>query len=214
MSLPVIARRPSDRPENDRDDIVVLRCIPWALYEAFCAAREGAGGVRVAYLDGEMELMSPSRPHEHWKTLLARLLEAYAEEQGLSLNGFGNETLKKKPKKSGIEPDECYHLGPEKEFPDLAIEVVYTSGGIDKLEIYRRLGVGEVWFWIEDGIRIYRLKGSRYEELAASPLFPDLDVSRLCAVVRETARDHQTEAVRAFRRSLQAPARPRRKPSR
>ena len=121
MSLPVIARRPSDRPENDRDDIVVLRCIPWALYEAFCAAREGAGGVRVACLDGEMELMSPSRPHEYWKKFLARLLEAQAEEQGLSLNGFWNETLKKKPKRSGIEPDECYHLGPEKEFPDLAI---------------------------------------------------------------------------------------------
>ena len=92
--------------------------------------------------------------------------------------------------------------------------MVYTSGGIDKLEIYRRLGVGEVWFWSDDGISLYRRKGSRYERLQASRLFPDLDVPRLCAVVRETARDHQTEAVRAFRRSLQAPARPRRKPSR
>ena len=34
----------------------------------------------------------------------------------------------------------------DKEIPELAIEVVYTSGGIDILKIYRRLGVKEVWF--------------------------------------------------------------------
>ncbi|MEG4506483.1 Uma2 family endonuclease [Microcoleus sp. F6_B4] len=39
----------------------------------------------------------------------------------------------------------------KKAIPDLAIEVVFTSGGIDKLQLYKRLGIPEVWFW-EDGV--------------------------------------------------------------
>ena len=170
MPPPSLAHRTPARPEIDRDDVVVLHQMPWELYEAFCDARDGAGGVRVAYLDGEMEIMSPGRLHEQWKTLLARFLEAYAEEVGFSLNGFGNETLKKKGKKSGVEPDECYIVGPEKEFPDLAIEVVSTSGGIDKLEIHRRLGVAEVWYWVDESITVHRLDGNRYRISAASGL--------------------------------------------
>lgn len=49
----------------------------------------------------------------------------------------------------GAEPDECYVFGedPDPERPDLAIEVIWISGGMNKLEIYRALGVAEVWHW-------------------------------------------------------------------
>lgn len=47
-------------------------------------------GTRVAYLHGELELMSPSIKHELLKKMLARLLEAYAEERGIELNGYGS----------------------------------------------------------------------------------------------------------------------------
>jgi Uma2 family endonuclease len=58
---------------------------------------------------------------------------------------YGAWTLKSPPNQSGLEPDECYLVGDQdKPTPDLAIEVVWTSGGIDKLEIYGRLGIGEV----------------------------------------------------------------------
>ena len=48
-----------------------------------------------------------------------------------------------------VEPDECYVFGPPRKArrPDLTIEVIWTSGSIDKLEIYRKLTVGEVWIW-------------------------------------------------------------------
>jgi Uma2 family endonuclease len=56
--------------------------------------------------------------------------------------------------------DECYIVGPDqnKEVPDLALEVVWTSGGLDKLEIYRRLGVGEVWIWKDGRITVHALR--------------------------------------------------------
>jgi hypothetical protein len=51
--------------------------------------------------------------------------------------------LEDKQVERGVEPDECYVLGDvaEPARPDLAIEVVWSSGGINELEIYRKLGV-------------------------------------------------------------------------
>src|SRR5437016_2447314 len=103
------------------DHRVTLHDVSWEQYEALLEMRGDRAGVRMAYLRGELELMSPSRSHEGIKKTLARLLEAYADERGLDLNGFGSMTLKSRPKERGVEPDECYELGGgPKEFPDLA----------------------------------------------------------------------------------------------
>jgi len=126
------------RADRDMDDhVVVLHGIPWAQYVSLTKAIGDSGGIRTAYLDGELEITSPGRNHEHWKKLLARLVEAWADERELSLNGFGNETFQKEIDQAGLEPDECYILGPEKKLPDLAIEIVDTSRGIDKLEVHQ-----------------------------------------------------------------------------
>src|SRR5215471_14081248 len=149
-------------PERERDEIIVLRNITWAQYLALDRARGESSSPRMAYLDGELELMTTGWDHEVLKTFLARLLECYAEERGLFFDGAGNMTCRKRKKQAGAEPDECYFVGQHRGFPDLAIEVVWTSGGIDKLEIYRRLGVREVWFWIAGRISIFALAGDRY----------------------------------------------------
>lgn len=127
-------RRLPEPPAGDQ--IVVLRNVPWEQYDALCRASEDSAGPRMAYLDGDLEIVSPGIPHEGNKKLLARLLEAYGEETGLSLNGLGSTTFRRKAKKAGVEPDECYSIGPIGKLPDFAIEVVHTSGGIDKLEVY------------------------------------------------------------------------------
>src|SRR5262245_10548769 len=115
--------------------------IAWSGYEAQLALRGDAPVPRVAYLDGAMELMSPSRDQERIKSYIGRLIETYALERGLELSPYGAWTLGRAPKAAGLEPDECYIVGSDQrgERPDLAIEVVWTHGGLDKLEIYRRL---------------------------------------------------------------------------
>lgn len=75
-------------------------------------------------------------------------------------------------KQRGLEPDECYCLGQKKEFPDLAIEIVLTRGLVDKLDIYRGLGVTEVWVWDAEQFRVYHLREDRYEQRSASELLP------------------------------------------
>ena len=142
-------------PEGDeRDNVVVIRDVTWALYQTLLDARGEKPRPRLAYLDGELEIMTTSRRHEITKKMLARLLEAWVGVRRGSLNAIGGATFKRKKDEAGLEPDECYCVGPMKRFPDLSIEVVETRGGINKLEIYRRLGVREVWFWIKGKIWI------------------------------------------------------------
>lgn len=110
---------PAPRPEPP-DERIVLHGITWAQYEALRAALDDKPGLRMTYLEGALEIMSPSRRHQHIKTFIARLLEAYADERRIVLLGFGSETFKKQAMERGLEPDECYCVGDEKEVPDLA----------------------------------------------------------------------------------------------
>jgi Uma2 family endonuclease len=56
-------------------------------------------------------------------------------------------TFRKPAKERGLEPDECYVLQTLRDVPDIAIEVAYRHGVIDKLHVYAGLGVKEVWLW-------------------------------------------------------------------
>ena len=182
------------------DQRLVTFGVPWDHYEAQLVLRGDRPVPRIAYLEGVMELMSPSKDHERIKSYIGCLIEAYALERGIDLSPYGAWTLKNAPKKSGLEPDECYLVGDQsKDTPDLAIEVVWTSGAIDKLEIYRRLGVGEVWIWKDSRIEVHVLRQQRYELSEKSVLFPDLDVRLLASFLdRPTA----LQAVKAFRQAL------------
>jgi Uma2 family endonuclease len=189
---PVVAR--------EEDQRIFMRGVTWSEYECLLAIRGDRAGLRIAYLKGDLEIMSPSIDHEVIKKTIARLLEAYAEERGIDLNGYGSWTIKSAPKERGVEPDECYILGIErKESPDLAIEVVWTHGGLDKLEIFRGLGVREVWFWRDEVIEVYELRGGAYSLAPRSGLLPELDLAFLASFLD---RPSQTQAVREFRAAL------------
>jgi Uma2 family endonuclease len=187
----------------DPDHRVFLHGVSWKLLEQILAARGDRGGVRITYLAGELELMSPSSSHESIKTMIGRLLEAYAEEAGIDMNGVGSWTVRRKPKERAAEPDECYVIGPleGRKEPDLAIEVIWTAGGIDKLEVYRELGVGEVWLWRDGAISVHVLRRGVYKSVAKSKLFPQLDLGAVAALATT---DNQTAAVRTFRAALRA----------
>ncbi|WP_295456093.1 Uma2 family endonuclease [uncultured Thiodictyon sp.] len=194
----------SDSPTEHFDQRVYLHGIRWQDYESLLAMRGESSGTRVTYLDGELELMTPSIDHEDLRTRLGRLLFAYAEETGIELEGFGSWTVRKEAKARGIEADECFVMGPitrPPEIPDLACEVIWTSGGIDKLEVCRGLGVPEVWFWKDGALRIYVLEGDAYTQSQRSRLLPNLDPD---LIVRFMAYPSQTQAVRGLRAALRS----------
>jgi Uma2 family endonuclease len=191
-----IAHDAEDRPPRDADQFVVFHGVTWTEFEIMLAIRGDRPVPRMAFLNGELELMSPSRSHEGIKTRIARLLEAYAVERRIWMDGFGSWTVKDAPAERGVEPDECYVFDREAdERPDLAIEVVWTSGSLNKLEIYRGLKVPEVWVWKAGHIRIFRLEAGQYVPSERSAFLPDLDPADL---ERFVDAPHQSEAVFQF----------------
>ena len=65
------------------DQRVVMYGVPWAHYETLLALRGEASSPRIAYLEGALELMTPSKDHERNKSFIGRLLEAWAIERGV-----------------------------------------------------------------------------------------------------------------------------------
>lgn len=191
-------------PDPDTTDhFVYLRGVPWDEYKRLRALRGENSTPRMTYLHGVLELMAPSKFQASDKTKLARLLEAWAEEAGVEIEGYGSWTLESREHERGAEPDECYCIArtaeDDDDRPDLAIEVVWTSGGIDKLEVYRKLGVREVWFYERGSLRFFALRGEAYEEIERSEMLPACEPE---VIVRAMAERTQSAAVKALRATM------------
>ena len=171
------------------DGRVVMRDIGWSGYQTVLALRGDRSSPRLAYLDGAVEIMSPSHGHETTSVHLSRVLEYYCLELGIRISNHGSWTLSKLDREAGAEPDQCFIFGAgrdrsERSWPDLVIEVNWTRGGINKLEIYKRLGIPEVWFWQQDTLRVFALTDAGYEQRNVSQWVPDLDLEWLLELAR------------------------------
>ena len=164
---------------EDPEQRQMITGVSWENYQVLLDNLGDNRQYRVTYLDGVIELVSPSRSHELYKTIIGSLLEAYFQENRIRYFPLGSTTFRKPVKKGGTEPEESYCIGTEKELPDLAIEIIVTSGGVDKLEVYQILGIKEIWFFKNNQFEVYILQGENYQQSLESELLPNLDVSML-----------------------------------
>ena len=149
------------------DRIVTLYDIYWEKFEAIASILEQTK-VRLTYLDGALDIMTPSPEHEQSKGTVGLLLETYLRHIGRRFYRTGGYTLGSREEGARGEPDDSYNLDFVKPIPDIAIEIVITSGGVNKLEKYRRWGVPEVWFYQQQQIFIYHLHSNSYEQVTRS----------------------------------------------
>lgn len=157
---------------------------------------------RLNYLEGVLELMTPSRSHDSIASMIGRLVEAWCFENEVDITPYRSWTLESKESERGVEPDECYVLGdvPDPQRPDLAVEVIWTSGSVSKLEIYRKLGVQEVWIWRNREIQVFALGADEsYSRIEQSKLLPTIDLAQLLGFVDTQP---MTRAVKAYRAAL------------
>jgi Uma2 family endonuclease len=190
---------PTPPPAESR---LLLSAVSWQRYEQLLETfGNDFPALRLSYLEGNLEIMSTSRLHEELKTMIALLLEAYLIEMDIWFHGIGAATLRRFEAARGLEPDECYCFDRVKDFPDLAIEVVVTSGLVDKLEIYRGLGTAEVWVWDDatNLFTIYHLRDSGYEVLTRSELLPGCDIALL---TRHVKPNEQFAMLKAYRKAI------------
>ncbi len=159
-------------------------------------------GLRMTYLEGALELMTPSPDHELWKKNIARLIEYYAILRDIDLRGYGSTTFRKEAKQRGAEPDECYLIGkPLADVPELVIEVLHTTPLLNKLDVYAGLGVAEVWLFKDGRFRLHALDAATgaYQEIARSRFLPDLDVT---LIARYAVRSDTPQALREMAAEL------------
>jgi len=155
----------------------------WEQFKTMQAWADRIPGLQITYLDGYIELMTTGEDHEIFKKLIAILLETYFFEQGIRFIPVGNATREAEEHGASFEPDESYYIGNKKAHPDLAIEIVMASGGIGKLEKYKRFKVREVWFWQNNQIAVHALRDAdnpehiHYEQVSQSELLPALDLA-------------------------------------
>jgi len=197
--------RPEPLPNGAEAEERFVCCgVSWLRYlELDQALGDDRPGPRFYYLDGDLEIMTTSTEHERVKKWIGGFLEIYFEEIGPDVVPRGQATMRLALKEAGAEPDESWCLGAEKEFPDLVLEIALTSGGVSKLEVYRRFKVTEVWLWRRDGLAVFALdpRKETYERVVRSRLLPKLDIGLL---ERSVAMGSWREARRVFRAAITA----------
>ena len=184
------------------DQRIVHHGRTWEQFKLIQKGFEGSPGVRLFYGNGTLEILMPGREHEVFKSIIGMLLELFFLEGEIEFELTGSMTQEVEGKASA-QADESYCIGVSKPTPDLSIEVVFTSGGPNKLELYKTLSVPEVWFWIDGVFTLYRLRGHAYERISNSeiPELAALDFNLLtrCVLMAETSR---LKAAREFRQAI------------
>jgi len=191
---------------------LVLEGVSWPTYDRLVAELENRG-IRLAYDQGRLEIMSPSFLHEIRKRQLGRMIEILAEELDLEIVGGGSTTFRREDAKRGLEPDECYWLAnalvisQQTEIdlaidppPDLAIEVDLTSSSLNKQPIYASLRIPEVWRYDGRKLNVLRLTAEgTYAAAERSLSFPGIPLSSLLRFLERRQSVGERQWTREFR---------------
>ena len=189
----------------------VLRGVDWNVYKGILLAL-GDHRTRVTFDGRNLELMSPLPIHEFYTRMFDRLLVTLAFEAGLSMRNGGSMTFRREDIERGLEPDSCFWI--QNEFvirgkqeidltvdppPDLAIEIEISRSALDRLAIYAKLGIPEVWRFDGELLRIHLLQSHGvYAESQTSRCIPELPVQEMVPFLQPDDQLGDTMRVRQF----------------
>ncbi len=156
---------------SQKDQTLRLAGMSWADYEKFNS--QEYPGFRVSFFNGVITLVSPSQNHEVIAEVINYLIVAYCKKINLLYYPMRSTRLSNKPL-AGKEPDVSFSFGVRKEIPDLAVEVIFSSGNVDDLKKYQSIGVAEVWLWQDNRLTFYHLEQDKYIEIASSIFLTNL----------------------------------------
>ena len=218
LLMPTITKEPAlvDQGESIEAPLVrervVLSNISWETYESLLLDLEEEH-VLLTYDDGTLEIMAPAPRHDRSGYMLARLIAAYCDLRNIPIAGFGGTTWRRKDRRKGLEPDECFYVRSEPLVrgredidlmkdppPDLAIEVENTRSSLNKQAVYAGLGIPELWRYLKERLTIHVLQpDGTYAPSDFSPSFPDLSPADLEGFMHARHGKGEIEWVRSFR---------------
>ena len=178
----------------------IIKDVTWKQYEDLTNYLDQKSlNYRASYFNHTIELMSPDRKHENPRERLYGFVRDFCIEKDIYFYSSGSADVKR-PELAGKQPDTSFCIGTNKEDPDLAIEVIHTSGTVKKLhQIYLNLGIKELWIWKNNQVSFYKLENNAYELINESMVLPGLtvDLVNQCLAIAD-----EREAVREFRRQI------------
>src|SRR6516225_1845301 len=199
---------------------VLLRKATWEQYVSLRDARENSR-MRMTYDRGELEIMSPSKPHERLGYLIGRFIDIWTLDRRIPIQSCRSTTFRRMDLRRGVEPDNCYYIENEAVVrdredadlaidppPDLVVEVDVTSKSIARLPIYAALGVPEVWQWRDETMHVLRLKSRKYVKVRASQALPGCPCARMVALIKLHVSLDETTLIRRFQILCQRKKRP------
>jgi Uma2 family endonuclease len=188
----------SSTPDEQR---MLIRGVSWKEYVILRELMDRPG-LRMTFLEGALELMSPSPEHELWKKNIARFIELYAFLTGIDLHGYGSTTFKKEAKERGAEPDECYLVGKKLDaFPEIVLEVIHSAPLLNKLDVYAGMEIAEAWIFKDGAFELFALDRAtkQYVQVERSRLLPSIDFA---LIARYVVREDTPQALREFAATL------------
>lgn len=180
------------QPKLDEDQVVHIK-VPWAVYETLVETLGDDSHVRLTY-DGEyLEIMSPGGPHDFLSSLIGNMILAIRDEWPIEITGYQTTTFKAAKAERGFEGDQSFYVGDIENrirdvwnpdistdpSPDLVLEVDITHKNADKLAIFLRLRVPEVWLYTTKAFLWYALVGDAYVPITTSRMVPGLPLVEL-----------------------------------
>jgi Uma2 family endonuclease len=185
------------------DQSIVCPGRSWEQFKLIQQGLEASPGVRLSYYEGIVEIVMPGREHEVFGWIIGHLLGVFLVQKGIFFQPTGAMTQEKENEASA-QADQSFCIGAVKPTPDLSIEVIFTSGSINKLAKYQALGVTEVWFWQDGVLNLYHLRSHGYEAIDRSELAGlealSIDLLRRCILIAET---DPGEPVRVFQQEME-----------
>jgi Uma2 family endonuclease len=212
MATTIPTRSASATVEGDQ--CVTLRGLDWKGYLTMLRVRGERPVPRMVYLDRELLLVSPSFAHEFLKKRLGAFVQEVIVALKIQCIPAGETTFRRQRKRGGIEGDESYYLANAARIvgkneidlridppPDLTIEVVHNRDARRAIEVYRRLGVPEVWVCDQEQLRILVLQANgRYASADSSMVFPFLKTSEIASWILLPREPYETDWLEALRR--------------
>lgn len=191
---------------------VLLENVSWQTFETLLVELGDHRAARLAYDRGILEIMAPLPEHEYYKEAVGVLVQDLADVLDLDYETLGSTTWKRQDLLAGVEPDNCFYFQNEQVIrgkldfdlttdppPDLVLEIDLTSKSLDRLPIYLRLGVPEIWRYDKGQIKIYQLQNQAYVETSTSLAFPLFPVQEIIPFIQQHRAAGKKSMRRAFR---------------
>ncbi|MFM9963336.1 MAG: Uma2 family endonuclease [Planctomycetaceae bacterium] len=199
-------------PESRGDQHLTLWDVDWDAYKQIAEGLTGRH-VRLTYENGRLDLMTISSKHGILCRLFTALIRVLAEELDVPILACGDMTCENEPALKALEPDECFYIQNELLVrgkddldltvdppPDLAVEIELSRARPNRMSIYARLRVPEVWRYKGKTLTCSLLtETGHYTESDFSRAFPQLPLSELLRFVERRTQTDENSLVRSFR---------------